>query len=293
MNAENPQAESPRILKEIEYWEQDKISMLPLLEKYPLKHGFTWGKMSENMSPVYAKEEGAETVEARIVNFLKSCNMEGKRINALGVFEGTHMQIMEVSQKDTEDIPETPVKANFIYTKDRKVILSIRPGDCNVSIIFAKDKEGRSIAGLIHSSAHSTNMGLPRYAIRHLIEDEGVEQSSIIVGITPGISKEHYSISCEADVLNNPNLDKVTVERNWKGHISSKDLSKGDSRPRQVDILGATIMQFEEEGVLPQNIQVYEIDTYDAAEKGEGFSKRYSDDSGKPQARIMVAVQLA
>lgn len=285
--------EYPEILKEVIYKKEGEIAYLPILESLPLFHGFSWGPKSKNMSSAYARDESVKHVEARTVSFLKSLGMQSKNvINALGVFEGTHPQIMEVSQKDAKDQQETNVKANFIYTKDSNVTLSIRPGDCNVSIIYAKDGKGRDLVGLIHSSAYSTNMGLPRLAIRHLIEEEGVDPLSIVIGIIPGVSKEHYSLSQEANVLKNPNLDKIIVERNWKNNIFPKNPLKGDDEPRPVDILGATIMQFEEEGISPQNIQAYGIDTYEAAARGEAFSKRHSDDTGKPQGRILVAVQL-
>lgn len=283
------------ILTKMEYkpGEENKVAFLPSLETLPINHAFSWGRESRNMSPVYAGEEGEETVRARIKYFLEASEMEYKNVaNTTGIFEGTHLQMQEVVFEDLKDQPETKMKSNFMFTRDSRVVLSIRPGDCNVSIIYATDRMGRDLVGIIHSSAQSANAGLPRYAIDYLTQEEDVDISTIRIGITPGISKEHYSISQESDAIKNKTIDKVIVERNWKQHIAPYDLSQGDEQERPVDILGATIMQYVEEGVSPANIEAYDIDTWEAAARGEAFSNRHSNKTGKSQGRYMVAVQL-
>lgn len=272
---------------------ENKVAILPSLETLPIKHAFSWGKESGNMSPVYAGEEGEGAVKARIKYFLEASGMEYKNdANTTGIFEGTHLQMQKVVFEDLKEQPETKMKSNFMFTRDPRIILSIRPADCNASIIYATDRMGRDLIGIVHSSAQSTNAGLPRYAIDYLTQEEDVDISTIRIGITPGISKEHYSISQESDAIKNKTIDRVIVERNWKQHIVLYDSSQGDEQRRYVDILDATIMQYVEEGVNPANIEAYDIDTWEASARNEAFSNRHSNETGKSQGRYMVAVQL-
>lgn len=285
----------PKILTEVVYMPgyENKVAFLPFLETLPIKHAFSWGKKSGNMSPVYAGEEGEDVVRARIKDFLEASGIEYKNdANTVGIFEGSHLQMQKIVFEDLKNQPETKFESNFIFTRDPRVLLSIRPGDCNVSILYARDRMGRDLVGIIHSSAQSTNAGLPRYAIEYLTQEEDVDISTIRIGITPGISKDHYSISQESDAIKNKTIDRIIVERNWKQHIDPHDQSQGDEQRRHVDILGATIMQYVEAGVSPASIEAIDIDTWGASARGEGFSNEHSKETGKSQGRYMVAVQL-
>lgn len=285
----------PKIHREIKYLEgqEEKVAVFESLQDLPIYHGFSWGKESANMSYKYAGEEEGSTVKERIGAFLDSVGIRYENDgNTIGKFEGTHLQTQEITFEDLKTQPETEVEANFIYTKDPRILLSIKPADCDVSILYAKNKDGKDLVGIVHSSALSANAGLPRYAIDYLDEAEGVNPATIKIGITPGISKHHYSISQASDVIKNKTIDKVIMERNWKQHIALINPSLGDEQLRAVDITGATAMQFIEAGVTPANIEVYDLDTYTSAESGESFSNRYSVEAGKPQGRYMVAVKL-
>jgi copper oxidase (laccase) domain-containing protein len=294
-NIELQVSRQPRIFREINYLpgQENKAAILPLLEALPIKHVFSWGKDSGNMSPVYAGNESEEVVRARIKGLLESSGIEYKNdANTKGAFEGTHLQMQEVVLEDLTKQPETAFEANFIFTRDPRVVLSIRPGDCNVSIIYCVDKSGREIVGLIHSSAMSANMGLPRYAIQHLIIEEEVDPTTIKIGITPGISSKHYSLNETDYKVKDETFSRTIVEHNWKEHIAKKDPNKPDDQQRPVDIFGATIMQFIEEGIDPSNIEGYDIDTFEAAENGITFSHRESSINKKPEGRYMIAVKL-
>jgi copper oxidase (laccase) domain-containing protein len=158
------------------------------------------------------------------------------------------------------------------------------------------------VVGIIHSSGISTNAGMPRYAIRHLVDSLGVDPSSIRIGLTPGVSSDNFflteednavSIDEEGKINDQWALRKNIVDRNWKHHIEKRNMVQGPYQKRHVDITKATIMQFLEEGILPENIQAYDVDSYKAAEKGESYSNRYtSEHSGKRPGRFILAVQL-
>lgn len=285
----------PKIRREIIYLpgQEEKVAIFESLQNLPIVHAFSWGKESGNMAYAYAEKDGEETVGERITGFLAAVGIEyGNDANTKGKFEGTHLQTEEVTFDDLKIQPETTIEANFIYTKDPRILLSIKPADCDVSILYAKDKDGQDLVGIVHSSALSTNAGLPRYAIDYLVEEEGVDVSTIRIGIAPGISSDHYGLNDEPDVIKNKTIDKVVVERNWKQHIAPKDPNLGDEQLRSVDITGATIMQFIEAGVMPSHIEAYDLDTYESALSGVSFSNRYSKETGKPQGRYMIAVKL-
>nr|MBI5455818.1 laccase domain-containing protein [Candidatus Levybacteria bacterium] len=289
------QKSEPKILTEVNYrpGQKNKVAFFSSLETLPIKHAFSWGKESGNMSPDFSGEEGEGAVVARIKDFLEASEMEYRNdANTAGIFEGSHLQMQEIVFEDLKDQPETRFESNFMFTRDPRVLLSIRPGDCNASILYAKDRMGRDLVGIIHSSAQSANAGLPRYAIEYLIQEEDVDISTIKIGITPGISRKHYSINQESDAIKNQTIDRVIVERNWKQHIDQHDPSQGDEQRRHVDILGATIMQYVEAGVSPENIEAIDVDTWEASARGESFSREHSNEIGKPQGRYMVAVQL-
>lgn len=290
---------------------ENRTAEFEILKGLPIKAGFSWGSESGTMSYKWkAESEPAERVYARIAAFTNSLGVTYPRVvHALGVFEGSQEQIQALDSTDLEDGDETMIKANFVYTMDTKVALIIRPADCNVSILYAKTRDGRSIAGLVHSSGVSTNAGIPRLAIRHLIDTEDVDPSTIRIGITPGISRENYSISEEDDykipegktpeeiakLIEGREKPKI-IERNWKDNIDAR--TDDPKARRNVDILRATIMQYLEEGINPEQIEAYDVDTFASHENGVGFSHRYYDQNKSKNddvnpGRFMVAVQLA
>lgn len=271
---------------------ENRIAEFEIFRDLPINTGFSWGRESGSMSYKWkSKEEPAERVHARIDVFTKSLGITYPRvIHTRGFFEGSQEQFQRVAAKDLGNEDETMIDANFVYTSDTNVGIIIRPGDCPISVVYAKTRGGESIAGLIHSSGVATNAGIPRLAIRHLLDREEIDPASVRIGITPGISRKYFSMSEENTI------EKSTVsiiERNWKEHIDLRRTDL-DTQRRYVDISGATIMQFQEEGILPSQIEAYLVDTYEAHINGESFSHRLYDENKdlvKP-GRYMVAVQL-
>jgi copper oxidase (laccase) domain-containing protein len=312
------QEPEPQILTAIEYkpGQENKATHLSILDDLPLKHAISWGKDAGNMSVKYSKgQEPEEVVRERINKFLGDNGMEyyavgedGEKhphvIHMIGAFEGTHLQTHNVIGDELEDAKdEVLIQANFVYTTNPDVVMVIRPGDCPVSIVHAKvkDKDGndKDLLAFIHSSAQSANAGLPRHAIRYLIDVLHVDPATIKIGIAPGVSMENYTITEDEKLVDDPakpGEKKITsratiVERNWKDHIDENPT--GDpSLERHVDIMAATIMQFTEEGINPNNIQAIDVDSYAASARGEAFSHRRSEKEKVPEGRYMVAAQL-
>lgn len=280
-------------LREIQYKKgfEDRVATIPIIEEEtPINLAFTWGKNSQNMSPKYLQEgETAEGNAKRIVDFLASQGMPKPPnvIHTTAKFDGEFHQIEEIGLENINPQATEPLnmEANFVFTRDPRITLIIRPADCPVSVIYAKDRSGKNILGICHSSGLSTNGGVQRMSIEHLIEDQNVDPSTIRVGILPGVSQNNFSL------VEKPRVAPI-FEGNWGDHITPKDPYQGRDQKRYVDILGATIMQFEKAGVNPANIQAYETDTYEAAQRGESFSDQYYQATGRRLGRFIVAAQL-
>lgn len=297
-----------RVHKEIRYKEgfEDNIVQFDIFTDTPIanSHGFSWG--DGTMSFKWNNGDSEEVIRERITKFLKPLGINYGEppgvIHMTGLFEGSHLQTEEVDRQTLlqNDTYEAVEYANIIIISDTEVPVIIRPGDCNISIIYGKTEDGKDIIAKVHSSGESVNAGLPRHAIEHLKRLK-VVQSSIRIGITPGISSKYYGMSeadtkIEYDEDGNPKgLRRSLVEANWKKHLAPKNPNLSNDQKRSVDILGATIMQYIEEGIEPSQIEAYDVDTYEAMKKGVGFSFEYNLTLGGRQdtgGRYMVAVQL-
>ncbi len=280
-------------LREIQYKKgfENRIATIPIIEEEtPINLAFTWGGNSQNMSLKYLDEgETAKGNWKRILELLMSQGMPKPPnvIHTIARFDGEFHQIEEVTLDNIDPSVTEPLnmEANFVFTRDPRITLIIRPVDCPVSVIYAKGRNGRNILGLCHSSGLSTNGGVQRISIEHLVEDQNVDPSTIKIGILPGISQNNFYL------VEKPGVTPI-LEGNWGDNITPKDPYQGRSQKRYVDILGATIMQFEKAGVNPANIQAYDIDTYEAAKRGESFSYEYYKKTGQRQGRFLIAAQL-
>ncbi len=282
------------LLREIQYKKgfENRVAAIPIIEEEtPINLAFTWGKNSQNMSPKYLGEgETAEGNVQRVVDFLTSQGMSKppNLIHTIARFDGEFHQIEEVALDNIDPQATAPLnmEANFVFTRDPRITLIIRPADCPVSVLYAKDWSRRNIIGICHSSGLSTNAGVQRMSIEHLIEDQNVDPSTIKIGILPGVSQNNFYL------VEEPGVTPI-LEGNWGDNITPKDPYQGKDQKRYVDLLGATIMQFEKTGVDPANIQAYDIDTFEAAKRGESFSYEYTKETGLRQGRFLVAAQLA
>lgn len=180
-------------------------------------HGYSWGdkaksmsyKLNELKSKKFSGEQIKKVIGNRVRTFLGSLGIDypGKGIiHMTGKFDHPQEQYRAVNFNTLNtEIDETDLNVNFAYSVQEKddiegVPVIIRPGDCNIVILHAKNRSGQDIAGFIHLSAISVNAGIPRHAIEYLINTEDVDISTIRLGITPGVFAENYSMA-EAEEL--------------------------------------------------------------------------------------------
>lgn len=259
---------------------KDSIAIFPILSTLPVVHGFSWGQDAENMSEKYSSDPNL--IELRVSDFLielganqtsivVTINPNENPYNDPDVMEVTN----ELLQRHLTEAGEINVAANSIFTHLSNTILTVKPADCAICILYFENNLKEKFVGLIHCSARETNKLLPEQTIKYLKENYMVDPKSIKVGITPAISKEYFSVK----------EDKIN-ENNWGGFMEKKD------GLIYIDIIGNVMNQFSKSGLLSENIQFYGIDTFTSALEGKTFSHRLARDLNLPEGRYIVAVGL-
>lgn len=282
-------------LTEIKYLPgfENKVGFFPKLESLPdvpVLTRFSYGKDAPNMSSVFFdsnKGESEITGERHVKDFLESQGLTNYPdvIQVRGKFEGTELQIEEVSLETLED--KNKVVGNVVFTRDPRVALIIKPADCPVAVIYCKDKNGNPLVAIDHNGADAINAGLTRQGLWYLQDELGVDLSQAQIAVSPGVSQKNFYITNEPERRGNG-----IVERNWGEFITTKK-TDDQTEKRYVDILSAFEMQAIQAGIKPENIQAYRMDTYEDAAKGIAFSRRYSDEhNGEHSGGQLVAVQL-
>src|SRR3990167_130193 len=249
------------------------------LSKLPVIHGFSWGRKAENMSEGF---DDPNIVQERVANFLNSLSIpsslpiirispDNVRFNDPDILEINK----EILKRKLSDAGEIEVSANAIFTKEKDIILTVKPADCAICVIYLETKNGEQFVGLIHCSAWTTDKLLPFDAIEYLTRVKSADPRKIKIGITPAINQDFFYVDKK----------DITLD-NWKGFVKKRD------GKIFIDILGNVLKQLAEAGVLNQNIEIYRKDTFSHAMEGNTFSHRLSRDEDFPEGRYIVALKL-
>ena len=249
------------------------------LSKLPIIHGFSWGREAENMSEGF---DDPSIIQGRVANFLNSLNISSNlpivRISPDNVsFHDPDILELskEILKRKLSDAGEIEVGANAIFTKEKDIVLTVKPADCAICIVYAETQEGEIYIGLIHCSAWTTDKLLPLNAIEYLLKVKLTNRAKIKIGITPAISQDFFYVS-KKDI----NLS------NWGGFLKEED------GKIFIDIVGNVTKQLKEAGVPENNIETSLVDTFAHAMEGNTFSHRLSRDENFPEGRYIVAVKL-
>lgn len=103
----------------------------------------------------------------------------------------------------------------------------------------------------------------------------------------PGIGKDNYfvkQINLEKDVPDYPR---------WGDTLENK-IVDGENRT-YLDLLGRTMdLLVQLAHVAPEHIEAYDVDTYEAAQRGEAYSHRYAIYTHQPEknGRMIIAAEL-
>jgi copper oxidase (laccase) domain-containing protein len=270
------------LLEDILYAKSNDIACFDNLKD--IKHGFTWGRNSINMSCGYAQDKGA--VKNKIGNILEMLAMSSQQ-NAvsMSVEHGTRIVNLDGNTyknlKEFNDIDNAGryIECDALFTKQRNIPLICKPGDCLVSIIKALNNNGDLITGLIHTGTKGILYNLASKSVKYIKEELSCDLENIEVYICPGIFPENYF----TDDINK--FEGVNIEE-WPKFIKLID------GKYHINLLDQLIDQYVNSGISPSRITAYKVDTYEAAKRGEGFSHVYSRLNNVPNGRFMVVVQI-
>lgn len=267
----------PRFIKKIHY-KYPNIGYFPSFKKLFL-HGFSWGKNSGNMqfslgNPV--------DVRMNVQKFLDTLKM-GKINDSVNVIPEHSDRIIDINRERYQSLKThrfgRSIKCDAVFTDQSNITLTTKPGDCTTAIIFCKRPENKDVIGIIHTGRRGVEVSLPQKTIRHIVKQYNCHVGDIHIGIVPHL----FQINRKFE--NVDDLDK----RVWKGFIEEKD---GYFYPGETEL---AIKQYLDIGIKDENFYVYNVDTYEAASKGEAFSYKYHLEMSKegkkvPEGRFIVAV---
>lgn len=266
------------VLSDIVY-QKPGIAKFPLLQTLPLTAGFSWGKGSPNMS---YKADNKNIAEKAHEDFFAQITLPRKRVLIDPTREQTN-QILEIDNSFFQNGEQQLITgANILLTREKDITLMVYPGDCPCLVLFGKDKTGQNILCVIHSGRKQTDTQLPKKAILYL-ESMGVDPETVLLGISPGISQNHFFIPTDFPL---PGIEK------WGKYV---DIRQHEGKDVYfLNVQGYILQQLINCGVKTQNIEIYAIDTYEAAEKGESYSHRYATVTKQPEkdARFLFAASL-
>ena len=314
-------------LHEIEYAPgfENYAAVAPMFEqelKDKVRLRFSWGKDAPNMSAKHFDPSNNETPEGNLQNYDDFLESQGFTLppdtaHIIGNFQGTQYQKEEVATdpSDPHFEEQLELSANFVFTRNPNITLTIKPADCPIVIGYCKDKFGNDLVFIDHSGADAANASMSRQGLLYLRDELGVDLSKIKAVMLPGVSKENYFITNEPERRGNGISEeswKDAIDQKYPDYIvegllqsspgfaemspAQKEAKREEIRngqKRHVDIPEATIWQLVDAGIPPENIQAIIVDSYESARNGEAYSHRFTtENGGKRKGRGIVAVQL-
>ncbi|MFI5265587.1 MAG: laccase domain-containing protein [Candidatus Levyibacteriota bacterium] len=319
-----PERFQPQALSEIAWLggKEEQVAVFPILNGLPVSAGFSWGAQAYNLmlssQALQQLQDGSpRKTEATIKYLLGSTQLlkvesrpidtvriaphmkRGKPNNQPEVLEITD-GIMEKHREDVlehfedSDFPQNlATGADFVFTRMTGVALVVMPADCPSAVIYAKDKYGRDIVGVSHWGRDEVENLSPAKTIACL-RAEGCAAKDIIVALSPGISKDNYFIQQRDVDRLLPNLGR------WGDRAEPRRVVErarwGDEEERvYLDLAGRITDQVQDFLVPGSNIEIYNVDTYEAAKKGIAPSFRFATTHKSPSrdGRIIITAQLA
>jgi YfiH family protein len=165
-----------------------------------------------------------------------------------------------------QDIP-----SEALITNEIGVVLYLLTADCFPVTFYDPEKQ---IIALAHLGWKPTDKQLAAKILQELTNVYQSNPSRVQVCIGPGIHKESYTF-------------KDPVQRNLPGW--SDFLIDQPNGETQIDLMGYIQKQLLDNGVLPENIQLSQIDT---ATSHEYFSHYRSARTGEPEGRFATIAAL-
>ena len=267
-----------------------EVVTFPLL-KGKVLGGFAWS--GKNMS-TRSEFDTDHSAEANVAEFLDTLGLPKKIIQISSTAMGPKGidSILEVTQQIYEEFVDnnivlTPVE--FMYTKDPQYTLMVKTADCSSCIVYATNKDDEKIVGVAHWGRKGVDDLNPSKMIRWLVDNEGCSLDSVYIGLAPSIGLKHHTLTKKEIFDDIPS--KLPGRQNWDEFLVGPVEENGEAL-YHIDLLGRIKDMLVSEGVREDHIEIFGIDTYEAAAKGLTFSHRLSQVTGVKEGRMALGAAL-
>ncbi|MDD3647381.1 MAG: laccase domain-containing protein [Candidatus Dojkabacteria bacterium] len=242
-------------------------------------HGFSWSKKAGNMDFPFGD---SLEVRLRVQKFLTDLNMGSIR-DCVNMIPEQNDHILDISESFLKTLKRQRFGKNIlcdaIFTKEKNVTLTIKPADCTTALVYAKTHQSEEIIGIIHSGRRGVEKHLPAKTVKHICSKYKCKPENILISIVPHLFQNNRRFESIDD------LD----EKVWDNFIEKE----GDCY--YPDETGFAIKQYLDSGIKKNNLEVYDVDTYEEAKKGNCFSYKYHLEMKKQgksvsEGRFIVAI---
>jgi len=244
---------------------EDFFLPISFTSKFPVLAGITTGNAGNAKFPEKRREI------ARRLNIPYSRITTGEQVHK--------NSIAVVKEKDRgRKFPNT----DGLITDLPNVPLAIFVADCPPIFLFHPQ---RKIVGLLHAGWRSTVANISSQAVKIMSQRFEVKARNLLVVIGPHICKECYRVSWSP-------VAKAFTEcfESWGREVLASIISEppqaSQKKLRSIDLAKANSYQLQRAGVLPENIEIIPICTY---EHKKFFSYRRDKTSA---GRMMAVIQL-
>ena len=223
-------------------------------------HGFTWGKRFRNMSFQVGNQDRVKTDMEEYLSILDL----GRLADTVNIAAEHGDRIITVDETLIDGLALNnfgkEIVCDAVFTRLTNVSLLLKPGDCVGLIVYAESLDG-PIIGIVHAGWRGIDLGLPHKAIGLLIHELSADVRTIKVGMTPFLFGEGMVW---------PNIEKLAKPSNWGSGLVKRDGGY------ELDMGLAAVEQLLNAGLEDSQIEIYRVDTYQAALTGDGFSYKAS-----------------
>lgn len=251
------------------FYDSNGLAIIPSL-KEQVAHGFSWGSEFPNMSYRHGEKEEVQKAED---SFLRRLGLP-----KTGTYVAMSPEHGVASVVVGKNVNNTNPECDVLMTNEKNVALAVKPADCLVAIFTTrKDNPNRCFA-VVHAGRIGVGKNVVAVAVEALKKQYGVNPHDLLVGVTPGITIKNHAVKSRADLVNPESWSNFSEDRDGVVYV---------------DMYGLFRKQCIDAGIFPEHIAQYEVDTFDAAVKGESFSHRYAQiNQNNKNGRFMVAAFL-
>lgn len=172
------------------------------------------------------------------------------------------------------------VEADALVTKKPDVALVLLTGDCNSPMLVDSRNE---VIALVHAGWHSTVNDLLLKIVRYLQENHHTKPEELKVYFPPSIRRGSYIF----DHLSDVGAVNYSGKRRW--HSPAYATPRDDGR-YDVDLVGYNLELLHEAGVLPENIEIADADTFTHEDYFSNHRRHHEPEGPRSLGRIATVI---